>query len=105
MTDLQKIVKYKISCKSVQWGPSCFVQADRQMDKHVKLTVAVLRMHLKTKWTTYSFHPSYTYWHKYLPGHQKTFHFWMTHLKLYAVKQSGIACITYQYNRNITQHI
>jgi len=29
----------------------------------------------------------------------------MTHVKVYAVKQSGVACITYQYDRNITQHI
>jgi len=28
----KKILKYQISCKSVQWGPSCFVQTDRHTD-------------------------------------------------------------------------
>jgi len=43
--DFQKILKYKISLKSVQWEPSCSMRTCRRTDmtKHF----AILRRHLK----------------------------------------------------------
>ena len=38
-TYFMKILKYKISCKSVQWEPSCCMRSDGQTDM-TKLTVA-----------------------------------------------------------------
>jgi hypothetical protein len=34
LTDFQKILKYQISQKSVQWKQSCSMQMDRQKDRH-----------------------------------------------------------------------
>ena len=38
-TDFRKILKYKISCNSVQWEPSCSMQTGRRTDM-TKLVVA-----------------------------------------------------------------
>jgi hypothetical protein len=35
-TDFQKILRYQISWKSVQWEPSCSMQTDGQTDRHEK---------------------------------------------------------------------